>query len=126
MQEEREFICVTCPVGSSIRAIVDGDQVIEIVGNSCKRGEAFVREEISNPRRMLTTTVSVDDGILPLVPVHSSQALPKHLVQEAAKLLRGVHLQAPIASHQTVMTNILGTGVDIVTSRAVSRSQKRT
>ncbi len=119
MSEQREFICVTCPVGCSIQAEVEGDALIAIHGQACQRGEAFVREELTAPRRMLTTTVRVRGGRLPLVPVRSSGPVPKGLLFEIARALREVELQAPVADHQMVLENALGSGVDIVTSRGM-------
>ncbi len=117
MSEQREFICVTCPVGCSIQATVEGDTLLEIHGQACQRGEAFVREELTAPRRMLTTTVRVTGGRLPLVPVRSSVPVPKGLMFDIARALRKVELLAPVADHQMVLENALGSGVDVVTSR---------
>lgn len=119
MAEQREFICVTCPVGCAIEATVEGQELIALHGHACERGKAFVQEELTNPRRMLTTTVRVRGGRLPLVPVRSSAPLPKGLLLEVAKALRKVELVAPVAQHQVVLENVLGTGVDIITSRPV-------
>ncbi|NLT73501.1 MAG: DUF1667 domain-containing protein [Chloroflexi bacterium] len=119
MPDEREFICVTCPVGCSILAKVEGQELIEIRGQACQRGEAFVREELTAPRRMLTTTVRVRGGKLPLVPVRSSAPVPQGLLFALARALRQVELSAPVGDHQPVMLNALDTGIDIVTSRAV-------
>jgi len=119
MSEQREFICVTCPVGCSIQAEVDGDVLIALQGQACQRGEAFVREELTAPRRMLTTTVRVTGGRLPLVPVRSNVPVPKALMFEIARALREVELTAPVADHETVLADALGSGVDIVTSRGM-------
>ena len=119
MTENREFICVTCPVGCTIEAIIEGGELIAVKGNACRRGQAFVQEEITNPRRMLTTTVQVIGGTLPLVPVHSSEPLPKSLLREAAAALRHVRIPAPVSSGQVVVPNVLGTGVDMIASRPV-------
>jgi len=116
LSEERHFICVTCPVGCSIVATVEGKELIDVRGQGCKRGIAFVRE-VTAPKRMLTTTVQVDDGALPLVPVRSTEPLPKENLLAVAKELRDVVLRAPISEHQVVIENVLDTGVDIVTSR---------
>jgi len=120
MRETREFICVTCPVGCSIQAVVDGPVLIEARGNACKRGLAFVQEEITNPRRMLTTTVQLDGGARPLLPVHSSGPIPKQLLLQAAAALRKVHVAAPVDGGQVIVRDILGTGVDMVASCAVA------
>ena len=117
MRDQRHFICVTCPVGCAIDATVEDGELREITGQACKRGLAFVREELTAPKRMLTTTVRVKGGILPLVPVRSTAALPKELLLPVAALLRGVALVAPVWEHQVVVSNVLDTGVDIVASR---------
>jgi CxxC motif-containing protein len=122
MPTEREFICVTCPVGCAIDAVVEGQELIEIRGQACNRGQAFVKEELSAPRRMLTTTVRVEGGTLPLVPVRSTEPLPKALVLDVAAALRGVVLHAPVREHQVVLADALGTGIDIVTGRDMGRA----
>lgn len=122
MAEQREFICVTCPVGCTIRATVEGKRLLEIEGHACKRGIAFVQEELIAPKRMLTTTVRVRGGRLPLVPVRSSAPLPKELLFDVVAALRRITLEAPIEEHQVVLANALGSGVDIITSRALDRA----
>ncbi len=119
MRDHRQFICVTCPVGCTIDATVEGEELIEVHGQACKRGIAFVREELTAPRRVLTTTVRVKGGALPLVPVRSSEPLPKGLLLEIARALRSVVLAAPVAEHQVVLKDVQGTGIDIITSRAM-------
>ena len=117
MQEQRRFICVICPVGCTIDASIESGELREITGHACKRGVAFVHEELTAPKRMLTTTVRVKGGKLPLVPVRSTAPLPKELLLPVAALLRKVTLEAPVREHQVVVANVLGTGVDIITSR---------
>ncbi|MHB9032272.1 MAG: DUF1667 domain-containing protein, partial [Anaerolineae bacterium] len=90
-------------------------------GQACKRGIAFAKEEILSPHRMLTTTVRVIAGELPLVPVRSRSPLPKGLLLRAAVALRNVELQAPVQQGQLVMADILGTGVDIIASRDIAQ-----
>ncbi|MHB1295464.1 MAG: DUF1667 domain-containing protein [Anaerolineae bacterium] len=120
MSEQREYICVTCPVGCTIGATVEGGELLEVHGQACKRGQAFVREEITNPRRTLTTTVRVRGGTLPLVPVRSNAPLPKGQMLRAAEALRSVTLDAPVEAYQVVVADILGTGVDVVATRAIA------
>ena len=122
MREHREFICIVCPVGCSIDATVEDGELVEAQGQACKRGIAFVHEELTAPRRMLTTTVQVAGGELPLVPIRSSEALPKEILPRVVGRLREVVLEAPVAEHQVVIEDVFGTGVDIITSRALPRS----
>lgn len=124
MAEQLEFICITCPVGCSITATVENGELIASEGQSCKRGIAFVREELTDPRRMLTTTVRVEGGTLPLVPVHSSAPLPKGMLMSVAAQLREIIVRAPVAPHQVVLDDVDGTGIAIVTSRAIPVNHK--
>jgi CxxC motif-containing protein len=124
VSEQREFICVTCPVGCTIEAIVEGGELMGTKGQACARGQAFVREELSDPRRTLTTTVRVRGGEWPLVPVRSAAPLPKGLVLQVAARLRQVEVAAPVAERQVILPDALGTGIDIVASREVAAAGK--
>jgi len=119
MPEEREIICVTCPMGCTLRALVEGGEVSQISGQACKRGVAFAAEEILAPHRMFTTSVTIRNGTLPLLPVRSRSALPKHLLLPAAATLRQVAVDAPISLNDVIYADILGSGVDIVASRDI-------
>jgi len=122
--QQREFICITCPMGCSLRATVEGGELVDVQGQACRRGIDFVREELTAPKRTLTTTVRVVGGTLPLAPVRSREPLPKGILLDVAARLRGVELAAPVAAHQVVMADALGSGVDIITTRAIPRAKE--
>jgi CxxC motif-containing protein len=117
LAEQRHFICITCPVGCNLEATVEGNDIVALQGQACKRGAAFVREELRAPKRMLTTTVRIEGGTLPLLPVRSAAPLPKGMILQVAQLLRQVRLKAPVAEGQVILANVLDTGVDIIASR---------
>jgi len=119
LQEHRQFVCVTCPVGCALEATLEGGLLTEVHGQACRRGPAFVQEEITAPKRMFTSTVRVRGGAMPLAPVRSREPVPKGLLLALAAELRKVVLQAPISEHQVVLPDALHSGVDIVASRAV-------
>jgi CxxC motif-containing protein len=117
---ERKFICIRCPQGCEITTTLDGHGAItEITGNSCKLGIDYVKNETSDPRRTLTTTVMVEGGSLPLCPVWSEKPLPKDRIIEVAGLLRGVVVKAPVAINQVIYENALGSGINIISSRSI-------
>jgi len=74
---------------------------------------------------MLTTTVQVRDGALPLVPVRTVEAIPKNLLLEVARVLRDTVVDAPVEAHQVVLADALGCGVDVVTSRSMERTRPK-
>ena len=59
--ENRELVCVACPLGCPITVTFDADGNVETVtGNTCKRGDAYARTEIKNPMRSIHSTVKVN------------------------------------------------------------------
>jgi CxxC motif-containing protein len=116
MAEISEIICVTCPKGCTLRVKHEGKEVLEVL-DGCKRGEEYAICELQDPRRMVASTVRVEGGLHPLVPVYTRKAFPKHLIPELARSLREVQVAAPVKINQVVLADALGTGIDVVASR---------
>ncbi|MDR2647011.1 MAG: DUF1667 domain-containing protein [Oscillospiraceae bacterium] len=116
----KEMICVACPLGCGLRVELDDmNNILSITGNTCKRGEAYARTEITNPMRSFTSTVRVNGGNAPFVSVKSKTAMPKDLLFAAAEATRGVILQAPVAIGDCVIADVAGCGVDLVATNRV-------
>ena len=88
-----------------------------IEGHSCKRGEVYAREEFIAPRRILTTTIRVEDGFLPLIPVRSDKPLPKERLQEALKEIAITKIKAPIKMGDILIEKVIGLDANIIASR---------
>ena len=116
-EEVTKMICITCPVGCSLEVTHEGKTVIKVEGNQCKRGVEYAEAELTDPRRMVTTTVKVRGGVHPLVPVYTAAPIPKPLIFDLLSELRKVELQAPVQVGQVVLENALGSGVDVLASR---------
>lgn len=119
MAETRVLNCIVCPMGCELTATLEGTTVTNVTGNTCPRGAKYAQEELTAPKRMLTSTVRINGGLLPLLPVVSKSALPKDKVLACAEYLRSVTVEAPIAEGAVVCADILGLGVDIVASRSM-------
>lgn len=115
-----KIICTTCPKGCTLEVTRDGKTVISIL-NGCKRGHEYAQQELTDPRRMVATTVSIKGGVHPLMPVYTSAPFPKPRIPELLKLLRTVELAAPVALDQPVLQNVLGSGIDVHASREMKR-----
>ncbi len=116
-EEEHTFTCINCPMGCTIEAVTRDEEIVEIEGNICEAGEQYVKSELENPTRVLTGTVKVKNGLLPRVPIKSEEEIPKEKVEEATEELEDIELEAPVELHQTVVENVKGTGVKIITTR---------
>ncbi len=112
---KREMVCVSCPMGCAITVeLDDNNEVISVTGNTCPRGDKYARQECTHPERMLTSTVKVEGGRLPVVPVKSASPIPKEMLFDAMKEVNKVTLKAPVTFGDVAVKNILGTGIDII------------
>ena len=84
-----------CPMGCEMTVTLENGKFAGVTGNSCPRGAKYAETEVTDPRRMLTTTVRIKDGLLPLLPVVSADVLPKGKVADCASYLRNVIVEAP-------------------------------
>jgi len=116
-----KIICTTCPKGCTLEVTRDGKTVVSVINNGCKRGVDYAGQEISDPRRMVASSVRITGALHTLMPVHTSAPFPKPRIPELLKLLREVEVKAPVTVNQIVIENALGTGIDIKTSRTMEK-----
>ena len=84
------------------------------IGNTCPRGEEYARKEVTDPTRIVTTTVRVADGKVPMINVKTEHDIPKDKIFDCIAALRGVTIKAPVHIGDIVLENVAGTGVNIV------------
>ncbi|NLP48517.1 MAG: DUF1667 domain-containing protein [Clostridiales bacterium] len=111
----KDMICVSCPIGCNLKVEIDPEgQVKSVEGNQCKRGYTYAVDEITRPMRMLTSTMAVEGGACTVVPVRTKAPIPKDLLLESMKVLNTRVVKAPIAIGDTLIKNLLDTGVDLM------------
>ena len=113
----QSVLCIGCPTGCSGEVVIEDGVVVEMHGYTCKRGRAYVTEEVIAPKRMVTTTVRINGGALALLPVVSDQPVPKDLIFACIGQLRKVTVTAPVAADSIVLADVLGLGVNFVAAR---------
>jgi CxxC motif-containing protein len=118
-----EMICITCPMGCTLQVTHDGETLIHVDGNTCNRGLAYVESELTDPRRMVATTVRVKDGLHPLVPVYTENAFPKPQIFTLLQKIREIEVEAPVRADQVIIENALSTGIDVIASRDMPRKR---
>lgn len=117
--EKRELTCIGCPLGCPVTVTMENGAVVSVEGNTCKRGDDYARKEVTNPTRIVTSTVSVTGGKDVTVAVKTRTDVPKSKIFECVKALKGITLQAPVHIGDVVVSNVAGTGVDIVATSNV-------
>ncbi|TFF85473.1 MAG: DUF1667 domain-containing protein [Promethearchaeota archaeon] len=115
--DEREITCIGCPKGCQITVKKLKNGEIEPEGYSCKKGKEYAIQEYTDPRRILTTTMKVKGGKLPLIPVRSNKGIPKGKLIDGMDVIANKQADAPIKMGDVLISNILGLDVDILASR---------
>jgi CxxC motif-containing protein len=119
MTDIEKIICITCPKGCTLEVTKEGNTIVAIQPG-CKRGHEYAHNEMVDPRRMVASTVNVEGGLHPLLPVYTSAAFPKPRIPELLSELRKIHVKAPVKMEQVILENALGTGINIIASRDVT------
>jgi CxxC motif-containing protein len=116
------YLCIGCPLGCRLELEeTDDHEIVEVRGFSCKKGERFAIQEHTDPRRMVTTTIAVESGRFPRLPVRTAEPVPKALMGRVCEELRSITVEAPVTMGDVVCRDIAGSGVDVIASRDMLR-----
>ena len=85
MAKAKQYTCIGCPIGCPLQLQHNGDEIKEISGHECDRGAKYARQEFTDPRRELSTTVVISDARWQRLPVKVTGAIGKDRVLEAAR-----------------------------------------
>ncbi|PAB55940.1 molybdopterin oxidoreductase [Anaeromicrobium sediminis] len=99
--------------------VIEEKEKYTVLGNKCPRGKDYGVKELTNPTRVVTSTVKIEGGLLNRIPVKTNGDIPKDKVFECMKLLDKIQLKAPVKAGDIVLKNIFNTGIDVVTSRSM-------
>ena len=118
---KKEIVCIVCPNGCDLTIIAD-DNILQIEGALCKRGEEYAYSEMTNPMRMFTTSVLVDGGEVPLVSVRTTEPIPKDLAFDFIASMHKIHLKAPVQIGQIIMRKVCGCDSNVIATKNVQAS----
>lgn len=113
----KELICIVCPKGCHLKI----DDQMNVTGNGCKRGIDYAKNEVTNPTRMITSTVKIKNGEIDRLPVRTNKPISKSKIFEVMKYLNNVEVSAPINIGEVIVSHILDTDVDIISTRKVDK-----
>ncbi len=116
------IVCIVCPVSCPVDVEwTRDDGVLSLENHLCRLAREYVESELFDPRRMLTTSVPVDEGDWPSVSVKTNVPIPRDMMLEAMGEITGLRVKAPIRIGDIILPDVLGTGASIVATRNVKR-----
>ena len=115
----REFTCIICPNGCEIEAQIQDGVLVSMTGHTCPKGEAYVKQELTDPRRNIATSILVKGGELPLASVRLTNPIPKDQIFAAMEAIKALNLTAPVKAGTIVLEKILGYDSDVIVTKSV-------
>ena len=124
--EKIPLTCIICPMGCSMEVEVETDadghkKVLSVKDNGCKRGEQYAAKELQNPTRTLTSTIKVNGGVLPVVPVKTAGEVPKNMLLQCMEVVRRASCRAPVKRGDILLYDLLGTGINVISCADVEK-----
>ena len=121
MRCKRDFTCVVCPNGCTVSAEYDGAELFGIRGHQCPRGAEYVRRELVDPHRTLSTTVPIRHAPLPLCSVRLTKPIPKDKIFAVMAEIKKCSLDAPVKIGDVVLRNVLGLDSDVIVTKNLEK-----
>ena len=118
--ETKELTCINCPMGCRITVKMSGGEVINVEGNTCKRGEVYARTEVVSPVRTVTTTLKVTGGPVDRVSCKTKTPVPKGKIFDVMDEISSASCTAPVKIGDVLIEDCAGTGVPVVATKDVS------
>ena len=109
-------------MGCPLIVTMEDGVVASVTGNTCPRGDAYARKEVTAPTRIVTSTVRVTGGTLAMVSCKTRSDIPKGKIFDVVRALKDVEVPAPITIGQVLAENVAGTGVDIIATKNIAHA----
>ena len=121
---KKQYTCIICPNGCDIDVEIEDKKIVSIKGNSCKRGEEYVRQEIVAPKRTISTSVLVESGEFPVTSVRLTSPIPKDMIFPCMEEIKKIVLKAPVTAGTVVIRNICHLESDLIVTKSVKRKEE--
>ena len=117
--EIRNLTCIGCPMGCPLTVKLEGTEVLSVEGNTCKRGAVYGKKEVTNPTRIVTTTVRVHGGREAVVSVKTKEDIPKDKIFDCISALKEITVPAPVHIGDVIVHDVAHTGVDMIATKNI-------
>lgn len=117
----RVYTCILCPNSCEITVSYEGKTVLDTQGNKCDKGREYVTQELTDPKRTITSSVLVTGGERPLASVRLTAPISRELIFPLMEKIQTLCLTAPVEPGAVVMEKVFGTDADLITTSRVAK-----
>ena len=117
---KKELTCISCPIGCAMTAEYQTDGSVVVTGNQCSRGAQYARDELVDPRRVVTATCRTESLSHPRLPVRSKGPCSRDRIPSLLEEIYKMSVKPPVRLGDVIA--VLD-GVEIVASRSITTGQ---
>jgi CxxC motif-containing protein len=114
----QEIICLGCPNGCHLECTKKSGGEVAVEGGQCDRGKDYGREEMLEPKRVVTAVVKTSSEAAPYLPVKTDKPLVKALIPKLLESIYAHPVTLPVRMGDTLIANFENTGVNVVFTRS--------
>lgn len=118
--EKREMVCINCPLGCMLTVTYDAERNVSVSGNTCPRGAEYGRTEVTDPRRIVTSTVRMKGENNQVLSVKTASPIPKGKIAECMQALKTVEVTLPVSIGDVVLPDVAGTGIAVIATKSMT------
>ena len=118
---KKTLTCIECPVGCQVTVDFEGENIFSVTGNACPRGKVYATNEVVCPRRIVTSTVRAENGVM--VPVKTDRAVKKSEIFVVMDKIKNLRCKLPIERGDIVYEEI-AEGCNLVATASVKQEIK--
>lgn len=106
-------------MGCDLTVGIEGGVPVSVTGNTCPIGKKYAEEEVTAPKRTVTSTALSADGVP--VPVKTAGTVPKSAIFDVVRDIKAARPTLPVNIGDVILPDVSGTGVPVVATKAVFR-----
>ena len=100
----KTLTCIECPIGCELKVEMDAEGKISVTGNACPRGKMYAIDESTCPKRIVTSTVRAENGVM--VPVKTDVPVKKSEIFNVMEKINRIVCKLPVKIGDVVYEKI--------------------
>lgn len=89
------------------------------VGIHAKEEKNYAKKEVTNPTRIVTSTVRLEGRDGKMLSVKTKEDIPKEKISDCIQALKTVAVKPPVNIGDVIVNDVAGTGVNVVATKNV-------
>lgn len=99
-----KLTCIECPIGCEMEVGVEDGKAVYVKGNSCPRGKMYAENEVVCPKRVVTSTVRMENG--GMLPVKTDKPVRKSEIFSVMQKINAIVWKAPVKIGDILIENV--------------------